>query len=113
MVRAFRRSLMGGSNVNKPSRFLDDIPSDLLSRGQPWQGEEKRIADSITSWGSKTLSKSELPQLKPGDHVRHAVFGEGVVVSYREVNDDSEVGVAFKKSGIKKLLLSYAKLEKL
>jgi DNA helicase-2/ATP-dependent DNA helicase PcrA len=50
--------------------------------------------------------------LKAGSHVRHAQFGEGVVVSCQPVKDDSEVVVVFDEVGIKKLLLSFAHLEK-
>jgi len=47
-----------------------------------------------------------------GDHVYHDRFGSGMVVSYRKVKDDAEVAVAFDGAGIKRLLLSFAKLEK-
>ena len=52
------------------------------------------------------------PELKAGSHVRHAAFGEGVVVSCQSVDGDCEVVVAFQGAGVRKLLLSYAKLEK-
>jgi len=51
--------------------------------------------------------------LKAGDHIRHAQFGEGVVVSCQPAKDDKEVVVVFDGAGIKKLLLSFAKLEKI
>jgi DNA helicase-2/ATP-dependent DNA helicase PcrA len=44
--------------------------------------------------------------------VRHALFGEGVVVSSRILDDDEEVTVAFPSKGVKKLLASFAKLER-
>jgi len=48
-----------------------------------------------------------------GDHVRHARFGDGIVVSCKVTPEDQEVTVAFKGgAGVKKLLLSYAPLEK-
>ena len=53
-----------------------------------------------------------LPELKAGDHVMHEQFGEGVVISCQPVKNDAEVVVAFDGTGIKKLLLSFAKLEK-
>jgi DNA helicase-2/ATP-dependent DNA helicase PcrA len=49
--------------------------------------------------------------LKGGDHVHHVQFGNGVVVSCQPVKDDTEVVVAF-NGGVKKLLLSFAQLEK-
>lgn len=112
LVRAFRRSLMGSSAVGRPSRFLNDIPQHLVSGGGWWQGEDSRIAESMYSW-SKTSSPSiATPELKAGDHVHHDQFGDGVVVNCQPVKDDSEVVVAFTGAGIKKLLLSFARLEK-
>ncbi|GAI14647.1 unnamed protein product, partial [marine sediment metagenome] len=51
-------------------------------------------------------------ELKTGDHVHHAQFGVGVVVSCQPVVDDKEIVVVFRGGGIKKLLLSLARLEK-
>jgi DNA helicase-2/ATP-dependent DNA helicase PcrA len=49
-----------------------------------------------------------------GDHVRHSKFGEGIVVSCEPSGNDYQVVVAFRgEAGIKKLLLSFAPLEKL
>jgi hypothetical protein len=50
--------------------------------------------------------------LKPGDHVRHEQFGEGVVVNYHKVKNDAEVVVAFDGAGVKRFLLSFARIEK-
>ncbi len=113
LVRAFRRSLMGSSTVNKPSRFLEDIPRDLISGAGLWSGEESsQIAAARYSWNRPPAPGVTTPELKAGDHVRHAQFGEGVVVNCQTVTDDNEVVVAFDGAGLKKLLLSLAKLEK-
>jgi len=112
LVRAFRRSLMGSSRINGPSRFLQDIPPHLISGGELWQGEDSQIATAMYSWNKAPAVKLAVPELKAGDHVRHAQFGEGVVVNCQPVKDDTEVVVAFDGAGIKKLLLSFAKLEK-
>jgi len=112
LVHAFHRSLRGMHTVNKPSRFLEDIPRHLISGGGWWQGEESQIADAVYSWNRmRTPSITDL-ELKAGDHVRHSTFGEGVVVSCQPVKDDAEIVVVFDRVGIKKLLLSFAKLEK-
>ena len=112
LVRAFRRSLMGSSTVNKPSRFLSDIPQHLISIGGLWQGEESQIATAIYSWDKPSATTLATQELKAGDHVHHAQFGDGIVVSCQPVKDDSEVVVVFNEAGIKKLSLSFAKLEK-
>jgi len=107
LVRAFRRHLMGSSAVNKPSRFLLDIPSHLMTRGGIKEGE-----DEWTTAESAEKEVQELPQFKAGDHVKHDQFGEGVVVNYHRVKNDAEVVVAFDGAGVKRFLLSFAKIEK-
>ncbi len=112
LVRAFRRSLMGSSAVNRPSRFLQDIPPHLVSGGSLWEGEASQIAEPVSSWNRGTSVRYDAPELKPGDHVLHEQFGEGIVVSSKAVKNDAEVVVAFDGVGVKRLLLSFAKLEK-
>jgi len=112
LVRAFRRSLMGGSTVNRPSRFLEDIPQHLISGGGWWQGEERPAVSAMYSWDKTPAPGFVALELKAGDHVHHAQFGDGVVVSTKSVKDDEEVVVVFRWAGIKKLLLSLAHLEK-
>jgi DNA helicase-2/ATP-dependent DNA helicase PcrA len=112
LVRAFRRSLMGGSTVNSPSRFLKDIPSHLVTGADLWRGEQSQLATGAYSWDSTATFNIDLPELKAGDRVFHSQFGQGTVVSCHPVKDDSEVVVAFPGMGVKKLLLSFAQLEK-
>jgi DNA helicase-2/ATP-dependent DNA helicase PcrA len=112
LVRAFRRSLMGGVTVNSPSRFLDDIPRHLVTCADLRQGEESQLAAGAYSWDEAPAPATDLPELKAGDQVRHSQFGKGMVVSCQPVKDDNEVVVAFQGTGIKKLLKSFARLEK-
>jgi DNA helicase-2/ATP-dependent DNA helicase PcrA len=122
LLHAFRRTFMGQSTINPPSRFLDDIPKHLITTPGWWQGEDKNVADAVFSWNrvrvddeageKQVISGMPTVDLKAGDRVRHNIFGEGVVVSNKKVKNDNEVTVAFSGQGIKKLLLSLAKLEK-
>ncbi|MEE8582375.1 MAG: UvrD-helicase domain-containing protein, partial [Dehalococcoidales bacterium] len=112
MVRAYRRSLMGGSNVNQPSRFLKDIPCHLICGGELWSGEESQVASRLYSWDTDAEPVRSIPELKAGDRVRHEQFGDGIVIGYQALKDDAEVVVDFKWTGTKKLLLSFARLEK-
>ena len=113
LIYALRRNLMGSSTANSPSRFLKDIPSHLIAVADLWRGEESQLRGSISCWESDTPAITiDLPELKAGDRVIHSQFGRGVVVSCHPVNDDSEVVVAFPGMGVKKLLLSFARLEK-
>jgi len=111
LVRAFRRRLMGSSTVNKPSRFLLDIPPELIERGGVTAKEDEWIAAAEAKEKEIQLD-GELPEFKAGDHVRHDQFGEGVVVNYRKTRNDAEVVVAFDGEGVKRFLMSFAKIEK-
>jgi len=111
LVRAFRRNLMGRSLVSQPSRFLSDIPKNLISGSDWWQGEESQVTPSIYSWNRASIPSPATLELRDGDRVHHTQFGSGVVVSCQPVKDDAEVVVAF-NGGVKKLLLSLAHLEK-
>ena len=108
LVYTLRRSLMGSSAHNPPSRFLKDIPSSLLT--SPTLQTTETSKRSVTPAASPLPSK---PAFKAGEHVSHAMFGEGIVVSCMASGADQEVTVAFKgDAGIKKFLLSLAPLEK-
>jgi len=113
LLRAFRRSLMGSSMVRDASRFLNDIPSRLIRSGGFWEAESSKLTRAIYSWDEAPTPSFSSTELVAGDHVRHAVFGEGVVVSFKSVKGDGEVVVAFDGAGVKKLLLSFAPLEKI
>jgi DNA helicase-2/ATP-dependent DNA helicase PcrA len=112
LVRAFRRHLMGSSEVNKPSRFLLDIPSNLITRGGVTTKEDEWSAAGIDAAEKTIKANEDLPVFKAGDHVMHEQFGEGVVINYHKVKNDAEVVVAFDGAGIKRFLLSFAKIEK-
>ena len=110
LIRAFRRNLMGRSTISQPSRFLSDVPTEPTS-GSDWQQAEESWEGPLVS-SRRRVPALTVSGLRAGDHVHHARFGEGVVVSFQTVPDDAEVVIAFNQ-GIKKLLLSFAKLEKL
>jgi DNA helicase-2/ATP-dependent DNA helicase PcrA len=110
LVRAFRRHLMGSSAVNQPSRFLKDIPPQLIASRSVEEGE----ADLALAMAKERepVIQVDLPEFRPGEHVKHEQFGEGVVVSYQRVKTDAEVVVAFDGAGVKRFLLSFARIEK-
>jgi DNA helicase-2/ATP-dependent DNA helicase PcrA len=68
-----------------------------------------------TLWRSSLRQKEEgrVAQFRAGQRVRHPTFGEGIVVESRLHRDDEEVSVVFEEAGIKRLLASFARLEKL
>lgn len=118
LVHAFRRNLMGRSTVNKASRFLQDIPKNLVAGGNFWQAAQSSLGSDFapTRMSNPTPevpTSPSSPALKTGDRVRHPLFGEGVIISTAFKKDDTEVTVAFPKGGLKKLSLSFSKLEKI
>ncbi len=124
LVRAFRRLLMGTSQHNPPSRFLRDLPTELIdARGAIEDDAESvryrgpslaRLRDREPAAGTWRAAVPGDAAFAAGDRVRHERFGEGIVVSCVVTSSDQEVTVAFKGgSGVKKLLLSYAPLERL
>ncbi|MFC2027603.1 ATP-dependent helicase [Chloroflexota bacterium] len=107
LIRAFRRSLHGGSRPNPASRFLQDIPVKLVAPNPNKQKASCPIE-------STTPYLSPIIDLKTGDGVIHAKFGEGVVTECFTTKDDHEITVSFRGGiGVKKLLLSLARLEKI
>jgi DNA helicase-2/ATP-dependent DNA helicase PcrA len=116
LIHAFRRNLMGRSTVNKPSRFLQDIPKNLIAGSDLWEATKSRMGSDLTLGQinpSLPALNSPSIELKAGDRVRHLQFGEGVIVSCVPKAGDIEIVVAFANVGVKKLLLGFAKLEKL
>jgi DNA helicase-2/ATP-dependent DNA helicase PcrA len=108
LVRTFRRSSMGSTSINLPSRFLMDIPPHLVTA----PGDIDRDTEAKPA-PKKSPTTPPKGALSAGDHVSHAKFGEGIVVSCAFVDDDQEVTVAFKgDAGLKRLLLSLAPMEK-
>ena len=118
LLRAFRRALWGNSGPTTASRFLREIPDRLVkSAARPGpQGQPARSS----SWTNGALSNAAPPAAAPsrpiphiGELVRHSVFGEGVVTDCVEAMGDHEVTVHFRGDvGVKRLLLSFARLEK-
>src|SRR6478609_891675 len=134
--RAVVRSAWGAPSHNPGSRFLDELPVDLVD----W----RRTEAAQTQWGRPDLSGStrlgtptdagrrnfssaalradaaarakparEIPSLEPGDRVVHDSFGMGTVVALEGVADKAVASIDFGSEGVKRLLLRYAPVEKL
>jgi len=113
LVRAFRRSLYGDSALSEPSRFLQDIPDHLLTGNLVRKkSSAERMYQKATTWETraKPLELSRVRH-KSGQRVRHAQFGEGIIVESKMSGGEEEVIVAFEEVGIKRLAASVANLE--
>ena len=112
LLRAYRRATMGQRGANPPSRFLADIPSTLTAAPRGRGVQARAVVWEPQQVGMASATPVPAP-FKAGDRVRHEAFGEGVVVSCAPATDDHEVTVAFRgTAGVKRLLNSFARLEK-
>ncbi|MYE31968.1 MAG: AAA family ATPase [Chloroflexi bacterium] len=121
LTHARRRMRQGRYSGAIASRFLDDLPIEDTARARTTRGtrpaetaRERRAAYAARQaegWGDDDAAGDEEPRYSPGDRVRHATFGVGVVVSCEVERGDQRVTVAFEGQGVKKLLLSIAPLE--
>ena len=117
LVRAFRRAFSGH---NPPSRFLADIPPHLSRTRSAPPAPRCSAPAALPRTPCRARHADDRAPSVPGesfsagDHVRHEKFGEGIVVSCEPSGGDYQVVVAFQgEAGIKKLLLSFAPLEKM
>ena len=110
LSHAQSRMLHGQVRYGISSRFLDEIPEELLkrlnSKPAPKAYANYLVGNTVSANSSQ---KSAMPW-KIGQQVAHAKFGNGVVVSYEGNTDDLRVQVNFGREGLKWLALEYAKL---
>jgi len=138
LTYARRRTLFGRTNMNPPSRFLMELPSEGVElRGNveteerdswaelDWERDRVRyeerkqarrdamLAGLPAAWSGRAAKLRVVAgdtSFRAGDRVRHPSLGEGMVVSSVARDDDEEVTVAFPDKGVKKLMASFAKL---
>jgi DNA helicase-2/ATP-dependent DNA helicase PcrA len=128
LLHCFRRTAWGSADYAQPSRFLNDIPPTLLAGRTTSSQMQSRETDwswsSARSGGLPTpawqLERETTPKPEPagpsfgtGQRVRHAVFGEGIVIEAKPADGDEIITVAFEGQGLKRLLGSMARLEAL
>jgi DNA helicase II / ATP-dependent DNA helicase PcrA len=100
------RWLYGADSYPKPSRFLHEIPTDLIAEVQPGinvlrPGYAPPVQKSV----------SPPPCFHLGQRVKHHKFGEGVVLSLEGEGDHTRLQVNFKQGGTKWLVMTYANLQ--
>lgn len=127
MTCAQQRMIRGETQYNKVSRFVREIPRELVDIGQSLHEKEKERPALPNSYlqmkkafQSKAFSPKEFSVTKAnhldyeeGDTVRHQKFGVGIVQKISDGGKDYEVTVDFDKVGIKRMFASFAKLKKL
>lgn len=133
---ARRRMIRGETQYNKMSRFLKEIPMELLSTGAAFTKEKEEPEVKVSAYmqakqafkakpfgGSAPYSQAPARSFGKssgkgldygtGDRVRHIKFGEGTVTAIVEGGRDYEVTVAFDTAGTKKMFAAFAKLVKI
>ena len=130
ILRAKSRMLYGRTTANPVSRFVEEIPTELIVEDAPYTPVYDRkpktyfhADDDAPSFGASdggfTLMKQPLRSaekagiLREGDRVRHMTFGEGEILSARPMGSDVLYEVVFDKVGTKKLMGNYARLKKI
>ncbi|MEM7324804.1 MAG: DNA helicase PcrA [Actinomycetota bacterium] len=133
VTHAWARMLFGQTQYNPPSRFLDEIPTELITEADGSRSSKRGLRTSVFGssgtaerFGSNrdaivdTALKPRGPvpsgadglDLKIGDDVMHKKWGEGVILDLRGTGDKTEAVVNFGEVGEKTLLLAWAPLEK-
>ncbi|MEW6404178.1 MAG: UvrD-helicase domain-containing protein [Chloroflexota bacterium] len=113
LIRALQRGGRGLAEETYPSRFLDDIPVDLLA-GKTRSGRAFRGAAPETKWslpsGSRAAPVIEA-RFHAGTRVKHPTWGEGIVLDSKVQDDDEIIDVVFESVGMKRLAASLANLK--
>ncbi len=132
VTHAWARMLFGQTQYNPPSRFLDEIPDELITQAEGSRSSTGGLKASafgssgtISSFGGRDRAvdtalkpRGPVPSgaeglgLKIGDDVVHKKWGEGVILDLRGSGDKTEAVVNFGAVGEKTLLLAWAPLEK-
>lgn len=132
IVHTSRRMLYGRTSYNPVSRFVGEIPDNLIDRQDKPKYTERPIQNSYYTQNARTspiFSDEKLtvgkPIFKPqpsaaskttfkeGDIVSHMTFGRGEILSVKPMGADTLYEVAFDKVGTKKLMGTYARLKKI
>jgi DNA helicase II / ATP-dependent DNA helicase PcrA len=117
LIYAQNRSAFGYPEPVEPSRFLDDIPEHLLDATASMRAmRPSRLASydsSAMRWDAKrpVSGRDNTQKYKPGTHVQHPVWGEGMVLSSRLQDDDEIVDIFFENIGMKRVAASLANLK--
>jgi DNA helicase II / ATP-dependent DNA helicase PcrA len=129
LTGAARRRVFGDYQSSEPSRFIDEVPAELVERIVPsfssgYQGHfphyefrtnpygrGRRVREEESTYAYEDEDQSTGMILKPGMRVRHQQFGVGSVISVELLNDDTKLVVRFAAVGVKTLRAKYARLE--
>jgi DNA helicase-2/ATP-dependent DNA helicase PcrA len=132
LTSAARRRVFGDYQSTEPSRFIDEVPFELVDRMEPsfppsryqsgfghfefrtnpyGRGRRDRVREEEAVYAYEDEDQSTGLVLRPGMKVRHQQFGVGTVLSVEPLDDDTKLTVRFAAIGQKTLRAKFAKLE--
>ena len=134
LTKTKSRMLFGSTTYNKESRFVSEIPDNLLDK----TGEERKAPSFASGFGAGKAAGSvsisadtkkhgyagkigayQKPPIKSGvtynvgDTVLHKIFGKGLIMTATKMGNDTLLEIAFDKAGTKKLMANFCKMEKI
>jgi DNA helicase-2/ATP-dependent DNA helicase PcrA len=121
LCHAWSRTLFGSTDYYPPSRFLSEIPEELVEaigenrRGRGLGAHRDAVVQAAIRRGGEAPGSrgAEHLGLKLGDDVTHDKWGEGVIIDLEGAGDKAEAVVNFREAGEKRLLLAWAPLVKI
>lgn len=126
LIKCQSRMLFGSTNRNMPSRFVREIPSEIveltgmerkikepMGDREPFATEKTSGFKAHTQFVKQPATGGSSVSYSVGDMVKHKVFGEGMIVKTERMGNDTMLEIAFDKVGTKILMANFAKLVKL
>ncbi len=110
LTHAWSRSLWGGTNYNPQSRFISEIPDDLIHVLR--EAENPRKKGWVSDRRASPIEPRVVARVNRGDRVFHEAFGAGEIIEVNGDGVDTEVVVRFDDEGDKRLMAAYANLQK-
>lgn len=128
IYNAESRMIFGSTSHNRISRFVDEIPKELVERSR--SRDYAYRPESLSFGGGSSAFQEAAPKAKPryhpaphkpapagtykvGDSVQHKTFGSGLILAATPMANDTLLEIAFDKAGTKKLMANFARLTKL
>jgi DNA helicase-2/ATP-dependent DNA helicase PcrA len=115
LYHALNRTSYGYAEPTEPSRYLEDIPPEVVQGAHPTaQRQKTRLArQRLDSWEAAQTASTPILQSKyrPGTRVGHPSWGEGMVLNSRIQDDEEIVDIFFESVGLKRVAASLARLE--
>jgi DNA helicase-2/ATP-dependent DNA helicase PcrA len=134
LTGAARRRVFGEYQASQPSRFIDEVPTELVDRlmphtsshqsrfsnsydfrpnpyGRGGRGSGGQVREDVPAYAYEDEDQSTGMTIRPGMRVRHQQFGVGNVISVEPLDGDAKLVVRFTSAGVKTLRAKFARLQ--